>query len=355
MKFRLVNKMQKILKCTVIISLLLMTVACGGEEEAVETQAIVRPTDVAVIEVKKQDYQEVYVLPGVAEAWDVISIPTQAMGPVTWIGVVEGQSVKEGDVLMRVNTDTLKGNLDSALVQLNSSKSDMDRTVNLFKAQAVSQKTHDDAVNAHELARVSHSLAQTEYDKGEIKSPVDGIVDSVTPKMGEYIQTGTSIATVVQLDTLKIYLDIPEYDIPYLSLGQKVEIQLADATNTSNTVVIGEISYISVTSNTSTLTYSARIDIPGNMGIRPGQIVRARIVKQDFKDAIAVELYSVIDKDGTKIVYLDNNSVAEERIINVGTMFNDMIIVESGLSEGDRVVNYGQHFLRDTAPINVVE
>ncbi len=346
-------------KFTKVLAIGLVSVAaisCGKKEE---TQGVItsdsqRPTDVVITEVMKGNYIDTYVLPGVAEAWDTVAIPSETMGRVVAVYVVEGQSVKAGQPLLSVNTDTLKANVSSAKVQLEARKNDLNRTENLYKENAVAQKTYDDAKDAYSLAKVAYDVAVIELNKSTIKSPTDGIVDDIVPEVGEYIQPSMQVATVVQMDKLKIYIDVPEQDVKYMTVGQDVEVYLASAGEAENSIV-GKINYVSVISNPTTLTFSARIDIAGDQGIMPGQIVRAKIVKQKFDNAIALEMYNIIDKDGQKVVYLVENFRSKEVPVTLGAMFDDMVVITGGLSEGDQLVTTGQQFLRNDIPIRVVE
>ena len=103
-------------KILLVISAL-MLISCGQKEQE---QAVnqVRPTDVAVTKITLQDITDYYTLPGTVEAWDDITVPSETSGPVTWIGKDEGSFVKQGEAILKINTDNLLANLNSAKVQL---------------------------------------------------------------------------------------------------------------------------------------------------------------------------------------------------------------------------------------------
>lgn len=340
-------------------------VGCG-KKEAVEgnknpTDATglgeLRPTDVKVIKIALQDAKDIYTVPGIAEAWDVVSVPSETSGPITWIGKEEGDQVSAGEPIMKINTENLTATLNSRKVELTARQKDFTRTENLYSQGSVSLKSYDDAKDALSLATVNHKLALDEYNKGVVKSPIKGSVNEVPPKIGEYLAPGTLVATVVNLDKLKIYIEVPEQDVPYLKLGQEVEVYPAD-TASGQTKIKGKINFISITSDPQTLTYKARIDIDNlnNISqIKPGRIVRADIVRRDMKQVILADIYAVIDKNGTKYVFLDKDGKAEERKVEVGPMINRDVVITSGLNPGDELIVSGQQFLTAGAPIRVAE
>lgn len=316
-----------------------------------------RPTDVKVAKLALTDAKDVYTVPGVAEAWDVVAVATETSGPITWIGKEEGDEVKAGEPIMKIDTENLTATLNSRKVELASKEKDFARTDNLYKQGSVSLKSFEDATDALSLAKVNYKLALEEFNKGVVKSPINGAINEVPPKKGEYVTPGTLAATVVNLDKLKIYVEVPEKDIAFLKLGQEVDIYPADmAVNPEK--IKGQINFISVTSDPKTLTYKARIDIDnrGNItNIKPGRIVRADIVRRDLKNVILADIYAVIDKNGTKYVFLDKNGKAEERKVEVGPMIDRNVVITSGLAAGDDLIISGQQFLTAGAPIRVAQ
>lgn len=313
-----------------------------------------RPTDVKVLKIVSKDVKDVYTIPGVAEAWEVISVPTETSGPVNWIGKEEGDTVKAGEPILKINTETLTANLNSTKVQMDARRKDFIRTDNLFKQESVSQKSFDDATDALALADVNYRLALEEYNKGVVKSPISGSIDDIVPNRGEYVSPGTVVATIVSMDKLKIYVDIPEKDIPFLALGQEVDVYPADIADETQKIK-GLINFISKTSNPKTLTYKARIDLDNQTLIKPGRIVRADIVRRDIKNTLAADIYSVIDNNGEKFVYLNKNGKAFAQKVDLGPMVGQEVVISAGLVEGDLVVVSGQQFLSDGAPVRVAE
>lgn len=332
---------------------LLIFSACSNQSDKQEISIPVKPTDVSVTKVVLQDITDYYTLPGVVEAWDDITVPSEISGPVTWIGKDEGSIVKQGEPILKINTHNLLANLNSAKVTLEDDKKEYLRQKNLYAQKAVSQKQFDTAKKTYDLSEVSYRLALDEYNKSTIKSPVTGIIDDVMPNIGEYVSSGTEVARLIDMSKLKIYVYVPENDVKYLRLGQKVDVYVAEMGGEKK-VKQGVMNYISVVSDSaSNLTHKVRIDIDIDRDIRPGRIVRVDIVRKTFYDVMVADIYAVIDKDGQKVVFINNNGVAEERSVITGDMIGTKVIIISGIEPGDELITSGQQFLSNGSPVRL--
>lgn len=336
-----------------IVMVLLLSACYGGKKEQ-QAENQVRPTDVTVTKVVLSNIDDFYTVPGIVEAWDDITVPSETSGPVTWIGKEEGSFIEKGEPILKINTDNLQANLNSAKLQLEDDKKEFLRQKNLFNQKSVSQKQYDTAKKTYDLSAVSYKLALDEFNKSTIKSPVTGIIDDVIPDVGEYVSPGTEVARLIDMSKLKIYVNVPENDVRYLQLGQEVSVYVAEIGSNKN-VKKGVINYISVVSDPQTLTHKVRVDVELDRDIRPGRIVRVDIVRQSFKSVMVVDMYAVIDKDGQKIVYVNKNGVAEERSVITGEMVGSKVVIVSGIEPGDELITSGQQFLSNGAALRLGE
>lgn len=340
------------MKLIVVLSTMLLFLSgCSKKKE--EVVATIKKTDVVVSEINLDDITDYYTLPGVAEAWEDITVPAEISGPITNITSIEGQYVKMNDPILRINSDNVAANLNTAKVQHENEKKEYLRQTNLFKQKAVSQKQFDEAKKAYDLSIVNYKLAQDEFEKSLIKSPIDGIIDEIAPSVGEYVSVGTVVARIVDLSKVKIYVNIPENNVKYLSIGQTVDVYVAE----NNEKILpkkGIINFISVVSDSKTLTHRVRVDVDIDKNIRPGRIVRVSFAKQTFKNSMIADMYSVIERDGKSYVFVNKNGVAEERQVVLGEMIGKKVILVSGVEPGEEIVVKGQQFLKNGSPLNVV-
>ena len=174
------------------------------------------------------------------------------------------------------------------------------------------------------------------------------------PSVGEFVSVGMDVARLIDRSRLKIYVNIPERDVKYLKEGQEIDVYLADIESKKN-IKKGKIGFISIAADPTTLTHKARIDIGIDEDIRPGRITRADIVRKSYKDVVVIDIYSIMDKEGEKIVFVNNNGVAEEKQVEVEAMIGKKAVISSGLQINDELIISGQQFLQDNSLLNIVE
>jgi len=340
-----------LLKSIILLILSITIISCGSSKD--ETSSTVRTTNVITEVVQRETVRETSVLPGVVEAWEIVPVAIETLGPIDKIYVEEGDTIKAGKIILTLNTDALRANLESSRIQLESAKTDFHRSENLFAKEAISKKSYEDASNAYQIAIASYRVATEQQSKSTLKSPVTGVIDTIYPKEGEYINTGYLVTNIVVLDKLKIYVDVSEKDIPFIKTGQKVNIFVTNNLTNKKEIIKGQINYVSVIADPQSLTYKVRIDLNKNSVIRPGRIIRAEIPKYNIDNAIAIELYSVISNPAGHHVFVNEGGIAKKRAVVLGPMVGDKVVITSGLTSGDHLIISGQQFLSDNSLVSV--
>ena len=166
---------------------------------------------------------------------------------------------------------------------------------------------------------------------------------------------GTPAAVIVKIDKLKVLVDVPEKDVAYTKTGQSVTVLPAEV-NGGGIGRQGRIISVSYLANEATRTYDSKIEIDNTDGLmRPGMIVRVRFVRRIIKDALLVPLYAVIDREGEKYVFVEEDQTAVRRQVRLGPIVNGNVVVFGGIREGEHLVVKGQQLLVDGGPVTVIE
>jgi membrane fusion protein (multidrug efflux system) len=160
---------------------------------------------------------------------------------------------------------------------------------------------------------------------------------------------------VVKINKLKVNVDVPEKDVSYVKSGQRVKVLPAEV-NVSGIGRSGRIIHVSYLADENTRTYRTRIRIDNSDGfLRPGMIVRVNFVRSVIEDAIVVPLYAVMDREGVKYVFVEEDGTAVKREVHLGPIINGKVVVFGGVQEGEHLVVKGQQLLLDGGPVKVVE
>lgn len=337
-----------------VMGLMLLS-SCSSPDEVANAK-VEKPQKVVPVElelVKPVDLTEVFTLPASLEAWEDLVLSAEIAGPVKKFNYQEGQQVHTADVLLEIDSETL----ESVLARDEENFAVIDRKVKRYRELAaeglVSAQVLDELENSLIAADMTLRATRLQLAKCYPKAPINGIVDVHYVDRGEFVDVGKPLLRLVQVDKLKAIADVPEKDIPFLKVGQEVEIVPAVINQQTVSTVKGKIEHIAFSADETTRTYRTKIIIDNSARqLRPGMIVRARFVRQKFQQVLSVPLYSVLDRDGEKLVFVEENGVARKISVETGSSINKRIVVTAGLQAGQQLIVKGQQLLIDGTRID---
>ena len=340
-----------------VLSLLLLA-ACSGPEEA-PSAAEMPPEKIIQVStetISPGDLTEYFTLPGSLEAWEDLTLSAEIAGPVRKIHVTEGEQVGAGELLLEIDSDSIQSAYQRDLENYQVAKRKFERYQQLKQEELVSQQELDELQNSLTAARASLENTKLALGKSRPVAPVAGAIDLLQVDRGEFIDIGKPLLRLVQIDKLKVITDVPEKDIPFLEVGESVEIVPAIINDRRVFSVKGIIDHIAFAADPSTRTYRCKIVIDNHTRLlRPGMIVRARFVRQQLKQVISAPLFSVLDRDGEKIVFVEENGLARKREVNTGSSIGERIVISAGLVPEQKLIIKGQQLLFDGARIKAGE
>lgn len=362
------------------LSILLMLTGCSGQDgEGQQAGAGGMPPAAVVVQqatladvTVRQDYA------GRARGAREVEVRARISGILEQRLYEEGQMVREGDALFRIDRKPAAAALQRARAQRQVAEADVqqaerewNRISSLFERNAVSERDRDSAQSALELARASLAVAnagvaQAELDLGytDVTARISGVTSLEDFPEGSLIDTGTLLTTIVQLDPVHVRFALPENDANIRRAAREGMVRTDQEQNVSARLVLadgseydldGRIDFTASTLDPRTGTVSARAVFPNpEQVIVPGQFVRVRVELQSFDDVITVPERAVTQGQNGPVVYVvDDDSKARVREVELGPVSDGRQILLSGLDEGDRYIVSGLVNLRDGAAVNV--
>lgn len=336
---------------------ILTLAACGnGNGAEAESVPVAAPqekvTNVALAAVTRQDLQETFTLPGILEAWEDLTLAAEMAGPVRSIGLREGDRVKKGEAILRIDPERREAELARDQVEYELQQKRMERRKSLVERNLVSQQEFEDSRKTFEQAQAQLRLSKVALEKSTLRSPVDGILDRLLVDRGEYVAEGTAAAVVMQVARLRALVDVPEKDILALAVGGTALVSAAPVQGGSGPGIAGEIIHLSYQADPATRTYRAKIAVD-NSGkvLRPGMIVQVGFTRSELSQVIAVPLYALVDRDGGKVVFVEQDGKAQLRQVRVGPIVGNLAVIEEGLATGERLIVKGQQLVSDGVPV----
>ena len=332
--------------------LLLSACQQGGETAGEEEEEDVAPVPVETSQPVRGDVYAVYSGTAPIEAFAEADVIAKVGGEVREILVEEGDEVKAGDVLARLDGDRLRLELSESRARLEQMRSDFERNRDLREKGLLSEGEFEKLRYDLEALEASFNLASLELDYTRIRAPIDGVVSERFVKIGNTIRVGDPAFRVTSLDPLVAYLHVPEREFRKIEAGQPVAIDI-DAL--AGQRVIATVTRISPIVDPETGTFKATIEIRDEeRRIKPGMFGRMSIVYDVHENVLQIPRSAVVEDMGNQTVFVIEDDKAVRRIVATGYGNDGMIEVTDGLSDDDAVVTVGQVGLKPDAKVTVI-
>ena len=340
-----------------LIIMLSMTVSEKKSAINAEQEAAIKkdrpPVNTVVMQVTPRTIKNKINLPGSIEPWTRLELVSKIAGAIDEVLVKEGDSVSEGDVIARIESDDYRIALERAKAAFQLAKADFERDKSVYEKGVIPTAELDARETSMQTAKADLDNAQLLYDRCTITAPISGVIRRLDAKVGLYLGIGDPIGRILQIDIVKAVIGIPESDVTavrYLPTVN-VTIQALDDLN-----VIGNNYFVSPSPETAARLYRLELAIanPGHR-ILPGMFVRANIVKQRREDALSIPFYSIISRNNEQYVFVEKDGVVSKQPVTTGIMEQWMVEITEGLENGDNIVVEGHRDVEDGQNVNVVK
>lgn len=287
-------------------------------------------------------------------------IKAEVSGKVLQLPVTDGQRVKQGDLLAELDPTLARADREEAsrnlqLQRLNLEKLGRDRVraEALRVREFVSIKEAEDAITAHEVAKLQLEVAQSRLDKAEenlrrtsIRAPHDGVVSDLGVLIGQIvvsaqsINSGTPLMKVSAIDTLRVDINLNEFDATRLEVGREA---LLSFDSLPGVRLSGRISFLAAfgvadAKDKDVRVFPCQIAFESGDGVRPGISSNARIQLAMAKAAIAIPVSAVfVDGDERHIFIQQGDTKWERRTVKIGLSDSGWSEVLQGVAEGETV------------------
>ncbi len=315
---------------------------CGASESSSKESPPEAPAvNVSVIKIEPAPMRDILLLPGDTEARHDVILAAEQDGRVEWIGPTEGEEVKKGDLVAKIDVEALKATLDRLEARHKLTDDVAERRRTLHQGKIVSQEVLDKALTEEKLAMFLLREAKIRYEKGFVRSPISGVVNKLHVDPGEFINMGKPVAELVDVNRIRVNVNVPELDIRYLKVGQKALVTI-DAYPKSRWE--GEVDFVSFKANPASKTFKVRLVVDNqDHRIRPGMIARVAFLRKLIPDSITAPLHALLDKGGERILFVEKDGVAHARTVSIGVIGMENVQITKGLTAGDNLIVTGQH------------
>lgn len=288
-----------------------------------------------------------------------VDVTAEVAGLVQSVNFKSGEAVKAGDVLVQLNADTDKAQLQTLAAALELSQSVYERNKKQFQAQAISQAALDSDAADLKVKQAQVAQQQAQMIKKTIRAPFAGKLGISPVNPGQYLNPGDKIVTLQALDPIYIDFYLPQQELARLAAGQAV----AAVTDTyPNKKFPGKITAISpkVDRETRNVQIEAVLANPHHE-LLPGMYATLRVQAGRAQRYLTIPRTAVTFNPYGETVYLVEEKgaakdgkpslAARQVFITSGPARGDQVAVLKGIGEGDRVVTGGQMKLKSGSPV----
>jgi membrane fusion protein (multidrug efflux system) len=281
-----------------------------------------------------------------------INVRALANGYLKEVSVKEGQAVKQGDVMFKIEPTLYKAKYDAEVAEARLAEIELDNTKKLFEQKVVNSQevALRQAKLDKALARVK--LAGAELNFTIVKAPFDGLVDRLHEQVGSLVNERDVLTTLSDNSVMWVYFNVPEarYLEYRAGLGQekegpRIELVLADGSKFPNasTSVTVEAKF-----NNETGNIPFRVDFPNPNGLlRHGQTGKV-LIHRALPNGIVIPQRAVFEMLGKRYVYVvDKDDVVHQREIVIQNELEDSFVIKKGLDVNDRIVLEGVRQVHD--------
>jgi RND family efflux transporter MFP subunit len=304
---------------------------------------------VQVTSVTPKDFAHYIDLQGRIATENISYVTPRGMGgQVKAIYVKQGDNVRKGQLLLKLDDAVVRQQITSMKTQLSFAQDLYNRQQNLWKEGIGTEVQLLTAKNNVEGLERQMSLLNEQLSMSNVYAEVTGVAEAVNIRLGETFtgapQTGI---TIVNPSSLKAVVDIPENYISKIKKGMPVLVDIPDM----NKTIKANITLVSEVINATNRSFTAECKIPGDASLKPNQIAVVKILDHEMKNSIIAPIATIQTDEKGKFVYVmtaeNGKQVARKKNVVIGEVYDEMVEIKSGLSASDQLITLGFQGLYD--------
>ncbi len=316
------------------------------EISKLDTTVAAKPKLVAVMPVAPDNFQHYIDLQGKLDAQNIsyVAPPNGQGGIVKALYVTQGQTVRKGQVLARLDDQMIRQQIEPLRVQLATAEDTYRRTKNLFDQGIGTYQTVLNAQTQVNTLRQQIGVIQKQASMMTVTAPASGVADIVSVRVGEMFVGATAAGPqirIVNTSDLKVVAQVPENYLNKVKVGSDVLVFLPDLNRTLN----AKVTVAGRTIDPTNRAFYIEARIPSTPELRPNQIAVVKIQDYAAGNAVTIPVNVLQNDEKGKYVMVavkeGNKMVARKRTITVGELYGDKLEVKSGLQSGDVLITEG--------------
>lgn len=336
--------------------------ACGTDEPSASEDEAARA--VPLEEAQWTEVPASYRYTGTVAGQRKATLSTKIMGRITALDVEEGSPVRQGEPLVRIQSDDVEAQqaqvearLRQARATLENAETNYERMKTLYASESATKKEFEDATLAYESAKEQVESLEARRREVEdalayavVRAPFDGYVVRKQAEVGNVASPGQPLVTVEEVGRLKVIAQVPESEIGRFDVGDTVDVAVGASSEASRR---GRVVQINPSAARGSRQFDVHVRLDDARGARPGMY--ATVVLREGTDRVLAVPETALVRRGqlTGLFTVNHRGQALLRWVRTGRDLGSRVVILSGLTAGERYVTELDPPLQDGQPVRV--
>jgi membrane fusion protein (multidrug efflux system) len=350
---------------SIIISVL--TIQCGGNQQAKETKTEppksektvhknqkkeIEEVPVEVVQVQSGEISNFLLLSSNLETEIMADVYARMQGIVEKIHTEEGRIIRKGDVMLSLEDEEYQLKEARAKVEFQKQQNNYSRLEKMHDKDLLSDEELEAARFALETAEIQWKEAKLNLDYMKVRAPIAGRVGERLAKIGKRIQPSDKLFSVINNSEMIAVIYVPEKNIHQLKLNQKA---IVTSDNLKENQFEGWIKRISPVVDPASGTFKVTVGVKNASHLlKPGMFINVQIIIDTHKDAILIPKTAIVYENEYMNVFIVKDSLAHKIRLSAGFQDNEKVESLERINAGDKVVVVGQAGMKDKTRVAIV-
>lgn len=300
---------------------------------------------------------------GTVAAVHGVTVAADLPGIVDQIHFDSGKTVREGAVLVQLDTREERAQLAAAEAQQRLSRLNFDRVSGLLEKGVISQADYDKAAAENTQGRAKVGEIRATIERKTIRAPFTGILGIRQVNLGQYLAGGSPIVPLQSLDPIYVNFSVPQQEVARVRVGSGVRVSAGGSGGSAPAVFTGTITALDSVVNEATRNVQVQVTLANPEGqLKPGMFVDTQVFLPASETVIALPASAISYAPYGDSIFIVANLKGpdgkvyrgvRQQIVKLGAARGDQIAVTSGLQKGEEVVTSGVFKLRNGAAVQV--
>lgn len=278
-----------------------------------------------------------------------VSISSETVGVLLAVPAIEGMRARKGQVLARINTESIQRNIDELENSLDLAVTLFEKQERLWNQQIGTEIQYIESKNRKEGLERSLETLKTQLDRGTVRAPFDGTVETVRVRTGELVQPGMAMIQFVGENDLFIEADVSESYVSVVRKGDFVQVGFPSIDQDFKTTVSAVGSII----NPNNRTFKVEVFLPKMENLKPNMISVLRIKDYENLEGVIVPSYLILSDSKGDYLFVVVNNFAKKTYVKRGKTFESQTEILEGLEGNEILVDKGFREVGDNFNVKI--